>query len=254
MLASLAVFTGPLKGMTSLETQSIKCTEGYICDFNTTSGSQFDFMCPAGLWCDYESKPQHLGCVVPHGRNPALPGEDAKMWTIDRLEVGENMETPDDAACDCFDTGCDKIDREDGKRCYCPIGLCPAGSICYRGTKRSQWDRSPCKPGYFCPEGTPPVNITSGFNRCPNGTTSDQGATRKEDCYRDGEAVGYLTSGNYGHHLGRAIGLGYVTHPDGVTADWVKAGTYEIEVACERVAARASLRPFYDPKSERVKL
>jgi len=75
-----------------------------------------------------------------------------------------------------------------------------------------------------------------------------------EPIYRDGEPVGYLTSGNYGHHLGRAVGLGYVNNPDGVTADWVKDGTYEIEVACERFPARASLRPMYDPKAERVKV
>jgi 4-methylaminobutanoate oxidase (formaldehyde-forming) len=75
-----------------------------------------------------------------------------------------------------------------------------------------------------------------------------------EPVYRDGEAVGYLTSGNYGHHLGRAIGLGYVNNEEGVTADWVKAGSYEIEVACERFSAQASLRPMYDPKAERVKV
>jgi 4-methylaminobutanoate oxidase (formaldehyde-forming) len=75
-----------------------------------------------------------------------------------------------------------------------------------------------------------------------------------EPVYRDGEVVGYLTSGNYGHHLGRAIGLGYVSHPDGVDADFVKSGSYEIEVACERVPAQASLRPLYDPKAERVKV
>ena len=75
-----------------------------------------------------------------------------------------------------------------------------------------------------------------------------------EPVYRDGEAVGYLTSGNYGHHLGRAVGLGYVNNPDGVTADWVKDGSYEIEVACERFSAQASLRPMYDPKAERVKV
>ena len=75
-----------------------------------------------------------------------------------------------------------------------------------------------------------------------------------EPIYRNGETVGYLTSGNYGHHLGRAIGLGYVNNPDGVTADWVKEGTYEIEVACERFPGQASLRPLYDPKAERVKV
>ncbi|MCH9012678.1 MAG: FAD-dependent oxidoreductase [Proteobacteria bacterium] len=74
-----------------------------------------------------------------------------------------------------------------------------------------------------------------------------------EPVLRDGEMVGYLTSGNYGHHLGRAIGLGYIGHPDGVDADFVDSGSYEIEVAGERFAARASLRPLYDPKAERVK-
>ncbi|MEM7169472.1 MAG: FAD-dependent oxidoreductase [Pseudomonadota bacterium] len=74
-----------------------------------------------------------------------------------------------------------------------------------------------------------------------------------EPIFRDGKIVGRVTSGNYGHHLGAAIGMGYVTHPDGVTADFVKSGDYEIEVACERFAATASLRPLYDPKSERPK-
>ncbi|MEM7226563.1 MAG: FAD-dependent oxidoreductase [Pseudomonadota bacterium] len=75
-----------------------------------------------------------------------------------------------------------------------------------------------------------------------------------EPIYRDGEIVGYLTSGNYGHALGRAIGLGYVNGPDGVGKDYIEAGRYEIEVACERFPAQASLRPLYDPKSERVRL
>ena len=74
-----------------------------------------------------------------------------------------------------------------------------------------------------------------------------------EPVYRDGELVGHLESGNYGHHLGRAIGLGYIRHPDGVDADFVNSGSYEIEVAGARIAARASLRPMYDPKAERVK-
>lgn len=75
-----------------------------------------------------------------------------------------------------------------------------------------------------------------------------------EPIYRDGAIVGYLTSGIYGHTLGGAVGLGYVGNPDGVTADFVNSGTYEIEVAGERVEASASLRPLYDPKSERVKM
>ncbi len=74
-----------------------------------------------------------------------------------------------------------------------------------------------------------------------------------EPVYRDGEIVGHITSANYGHHLGAAIGLGYVSHPDGVDAGFVRSGSYEIEIACERYPARASLRPLYDPSSDRIK-
>jgi len=74
-----------------------------------------------------------------------------------------------------------------------------------------------------------------------------------EPILRDGDICGYVTSAMYGHTLGGAVGLGYVANPDGVDADYVKAGTYEIEVACERFAAEASLRPMYDPKGERMK-
>jgi 4-methylaminobutanoate oxidase (formaldehyde-forming) len=48
--------------------------------------------------------------------------------------------------------------------------------------------------------------------------------------------------------------MGYVTAPAPDTPrSWFETGRYEIEVASERVAARASLRPMYDPKSERPK-
>lgn len=75
-----------------------------------------------------------------------------------------------------------------------------------------------------------------------------------EPIYRDGQIVGYLTSGMYGHTLGGAVGLGYVEHAEGVNAEFVNGGSYEIEVAGNRVPAKASLRPMYDPKSERVKI
>ncbi len=76
-----------------------------------------------------------------------------------------------------------------------------------------------------------------------------------EPIWRDGVIVGYLRSGSYGHGLGAAIGLGYIRDPDGgvVDAAFVNAGSYAIEVACEQVAATASLRPLYDPKSACIK-
>ncbi|MCI5098495.1 MAG: FAD-dependent oxidoreductase [Rhodobacteraceae bacterium] len=74
-----------------------------------------------------------------------------------------------------------------------------------------------------------------------------------EPILRDGEYVGYLSSGNYGHTLGGAIGLGYVPCEGEKAAD-VLASTYEIDVCGVKVKAEASLKPMYDPKSERVKV
>ena len=73
-----------------------------------------------------------------------------------------------------------------------------------------------------------------------------------EPVIRDGKIVSYLTSGNYGHALGAAIGLGYVPC-EGENAEQLLASSYEIEVAGTKVKAQASLRPMYDAKSERVK-
>ncbi|WP_424831628.1 GcvT family protein [Ruegeria sp.] len=73
-----------------------------------------------------------------------------------------------------------------------------------------------------------------------------------EPIVRDGEYVGYLSSGNYGHTLGGAIGMGYVPCEGEKAAD-VLASTYEIDVCGAKVRAQASLKPMYDPKAERVK-
>ena len=74
-----------------------------------------------------------------------------------------------------------------------------------------------------------------------------------EPIIRDGEYVGYLSSGNYGHTLGAAIGMGYVPCEGEKAAD-VLGSTYEIDVCGVKVKAEASLKPMYDPKSERVKV
>ncbi|MGB5864920.1 MAG: FAD-dependent oxidoreductase [Sulfitobacter sp.] len=74
-----------------------------------------------------------------------------------------------------------------------------------------------------------------------------------EPVLRDGEIVGYLSSGAYGHALGGAMGLGYVPCKGETPAD-VLASSYEIDVMGTRVRAQASLKPMYDPASERVKL
>jgi 4-methylaminobutanoate oxidase (formaldehyde-forming) len=75
-----------------------------------------------------------------------------------------------------------------------------------------------------------------------------------EPIWRDGALVGHITSGMYGHTVDRSLGMGYVEHHHGIAdAAFINSGTYEIEVAGERVGADAQLASFYDPKSLRVK-
>ena len=73
-----------------------------------------------------------------------------------------------------------------------------------------------------------------------------------EALVRDGEIVNIVTSANYGHHLGGAIGMGYVPCR-GESPEQVLSSSYEIEVAGTRVKATASLAPMYDPKADRMK-
>ena len=73
-----------------------------------------------------------------------------------------------------------------------------------------------------------------------------------EPVIRDGKIVSFLSSGNYGHHLGGAIGLGYVPCAGETAAD-VLASNYEIDVAGTRVHAEVSIKPMYDPKGTRAK-
>jgi glycine cleavage system T protein len=74
-----------------------------------------------------------------------------------------------------------------------------------------------------------------------------------EVIWRNDEAVGYIRVGAYGHTLGAAVGLGLVEAHEPVTKSYIESGKWEIEIAGERYAASASIRPLYDPQLERVK-
>jgi len=75
-----------------------------------------------------------------------------------------------------------------------------------------------------------------------------------EPIWRNGELVGRTSSGMFGHTIGAPLALGYVANRgEPVSAEWIAAGRYEVEVAAERVPARVSARPFYDPAGVRVK-
>ncbi len=69
----------------------------------------------------------------------------------------------------------------------------------------------------------------------------------------NGEPCGYLTSGMYAHSLGAAMGMGFVNVP-GLKAGAISDASFEIEVAGTRHAAKASLKAFYDPGGERMRV
>lgn len=75
----------------------------------------------------------------------------------------------------------------------------------------------------------------------------------EEPIYVGKKIVGSITSGAYGHRVGRSLGMGYVYGEDGVTLDYLKQSKFEIEVACERFPAVAQLRPWFDPDGELIK-
>jgi 4-methylaminobutanoate oxidase (formaldehyde-forming) len=75
----------------------------------------------------------------------------------------------------------------------------------------------------------------------------------RETILRNGQRVGWLTSGGWGYTTEKNIGYGYVGNSDRVDMAFLRSGDYELEVATEQVPATLHLRPLYDPAAERVK-
>ena len=74
-----------------------------------------------------------------------------------------------------------------------------------------------------------------------------------EPIYRDGKMAGYLTSGNYGHYMGASMGMGYIECAGEKIAD-ILASSYEILANGKKAKVKASIKPFYDPAHERMKM
>jgi sarcosine dehydrogenase len=98
-------------------------------------------------------------------------------------------------------------------------------------------------------QGKPPCKMLVGFTT----EREDVVLVGRETILRDGKFAGYLTSGGYGYTVQKPIGLGYVRNADGVSEDYVMAGSYELVVAQERVKASPHLKPIFDPKNLKVK-
>lgn len=75
----------------------------------------------------------------------------------------------------------------------------------------------------------------------------------RETILRNGEPVGYLTSGGYGYTIGKNIGYGYVRNANGVSDDYLTSGTYELVVAAEKTPATLHFGPMFDPAMDKIK-
>jgi dimethylglycine dehydrogenase len=77
---------------------------------------------------------------------------------------------------------------------------------------------------------------------------ADADAIGDEPVWHDGKVVGWITSGGYGHHVGRSIALGYVPAALGNATSG-----FEIEILGERRAASVQVHALYDPAGDRMR-
>jgi dimethylglycine dehydrogenase len=69
-----------------------------------------------------------------------------------------------------------------------------------------------------------------------------------EPIWRDGEVVGFVTSGGYAHYVGKSVALGFVP------TEMIEAGAeFEIEILGELRPATLITEPLFDPKGERMR-
>lgn len=73
-----------------------------------------------------------------------------------------------------------------------------------------------------------------------------------EPILRNGETVGYTTSGSYAHTLGGAVGMGYIKSAGIVDRNFVNSGRYQINVSGTLCPAKVFLRSPYDPERTRI--
>jgi 4-methylaminobutanoate oxidase (formaldehyde-forming) len=75
-----------------------------------------------------------------------------------------------------------------------------------------------------------------------------------EPVLRNGKVVGHVTAGAFGRSIGSAVGLCLINLEEGeTTRESIADGTYTVSVEGREVAADVSLKPFFDPKNERMR-
>jgi dimethylglycine dehydrogenase len=77
---------------------------------------------------------------------------------------------------------------------------------------------------------------------------TDADAIGDEPIWRDGAVIGWVTSGGYGHGVGKSLAMGYIekAHADSLDG-------FEIEIIGDRRPARRLAAPAYDPEGVRMR-
>ena len=88
-----------------------------------------------------------------------------------------------------------------------------------------------------------PAAVRRHGSRCP-----DADVVGYESILQEGKAVGYVTSGAYGHCVQRSLAAGYV--PAALAREGER---FEIDILGEMCAATVRLQPLYDPEGLRLR-
>ena len=72
---------------------------------------------------------------------------------------------------------------------------------------------------------------------------------------RDGVVAGQVASAAWGETTGACVGLAYLSSADGavVTAEWIKAGDYQVNVGGTPYPISVTLKALYDPTNARIR-
>ena len=69
-----------------------------------------------------------------------------------------------------------------------------------------------------------------------------------EPIWKDGEVIGFVTSGGYAHHVEQSVALGFVP------TDMIQEGNrFEIEILGSMRSARLFTEPLFDPQAKRMR-
>ena len=78
--------------------------------------------------------------------------------------------------------------------------------------------------------------------------TTDIDVSNDEAILKDGQCVGYVTSGGYAHHVQQSMAMGYVP-----TELAVEGTELSVEIMGELYTARVVSQPLYDPSGDRMR-